>query len=199
MGEETGACNLPPGFCFFPSDEELLHHFLRPKASLLPCHPDIIPTLNLRHFDPWDLHCKAFKGGNHWYFFSHRTENRATPNGYWKHMGVDETVKDVGVKKTLVFHIGGEAEGIKTDWIMQEYCLLDNETSSTSGINGRRPSRKKGQAKAANRWVVCRVYEAGYSVQTSRQEDGMELSCLDEIFMSFDDYDEVSLPKLVEK
>ncbi|KAL0909866.1 hypothetical protein M5K25_020773 [Dendrobium thyrsiflorum] len=198
MGEDAGAGNLPPGFRFFPSDEELLHHFLRQKASMLPCHPDIIPTLDLLHFDPWDLHCKALKGGKYWYFFSHRTENRATPNGYWKQVGVDEFVKDVGMKKTLIFYVGDASGGMKTNWIMHEYCLLDSEASSSSRSNGRKPSRKKGQAKAeaANyRWVVCRVYESGHSIQPCSQDEGMELSCLDEIFLSFDDYDEVSLPK----
>lgn len=52
MGEGS---NLPPGFRFFPSDEELVVHFLRRKASLLPCNPDIIPTLSLLRCDPWDL------------------------------------------------------------------------------------------------------------------------------------------------
>lgn len=112
-------------------------------------------------------------------------------------MGVDEAVKDVGIKKTLVFHVGDEAEGIKTNWIMHEYSLPDSEPSPSSGSNGRKPSRKKGEAKTldANRWVVCRVYEAGYSIQQSGHEDGMELSCMDEIFLSFDDYDEVCLTK----
>lgn len=47
--------NLPPGFRFFPTDEELVVHFLHRKASLLPCHPDVIPDLDLYPYDPWDL------------------------------------------------------------------------------------------------------------------------------------------------
>lgn len=50
-----GASNLPPGFHFFPSDEELIVHFLRRKASLLPCRPDIVPTLPPNRYDPWEL------------------------------------------------------------------------------------------------------------------------------------------------
>ncbi|KAK4587667.1 hypothetical protein RGQ29_018896 [Quercus rubra] len=48
MGD--GSVNLPPGFHFCPTDEELVLHFLLRKASLLPCHPGIIPDLDL---DPW--------------------------------------------------------------------------------------------------------------------------------------------------
>lgn len=47
--------NLPPGFQFLPTDEELVLHFLYPKASLLPCHPNIIPELNPQLYDPWQL------------------------------------------------------------------------------------------------------------------------------------------------
>lgn len=47
--------NLPPGFRFFPTDEELVVHFLHRKSSLLPCHPDVIPDLDLYPYDPWDL------------------------------------------------------------------------------------------------------------------------------------------------
>ena len=47
--------NLPPGFRFYPTDEELVVHFLHRKAALLPCHPDVIPDLNLFTYDPWEL------------------------------------------------------------------------------------------------------------------------------------------------
>lgn len=47
--------NMPPGFRFYPSDEELVVHFLHRKAALLPCHPDVIPDLDLYPYDPWDL------------------------------------------------------------------------------------------------------------------------------------------------
>jgi hypothetical protein len=49
------AANLPPGFRFCPSDEELVVHFLHRKAALLPCHPDVIPDLDLYPYDPWEL------------------------------------------------------------------------------------------------------------------------------------------------
>jgi hypothetical protein len=50
-----GATNLPPGFHFFPSDEDLVVHFLRRKAANLPCRPDIVPTILLHRYDPWEL------------------------------------------------------------------------------------------------------------------------------------------------
>ena len=50
----SGTLNLPPGFSFSPTDEQLLLHFLYPKTSL-PSHPTIIPDLDLSLHDPWHL------------------------------------------------------------------------------------------------------------------------------------------------
>ncbi|XP_072950543.1 NAC domain-containing protein 104-like [Typha angustifolia] len=184
--------NLPPGFRFFPSDEELVVHFLRRKSASLPCQPDIIPTIDLHHHDPWDLNGKALQGGNQWYFFTHKTQTRSSPNGHWSHAGGrDEPVTSVGVKKTFIFYCGDQPhEGIKTNWVMHEYHLLDTTTTSSSSSSSR-ALKKRGvhQRIESNEWVICRVYE------TSCHDEGAELSCLDEVFLSLDDLDEVSLPK----
>lgn len=53
MGDNN--VNLPPGFRFYPTDEELVVHFLHRKVTVLPCHPDVIPDLGLYPYDPWQL------------------------------------------------------------------------------------------------------------------------------------------------
>ncbi|PWA82846.1 No apical meristem (NAM) protein [Artemisia annua] len=192
--------NLPPGFRFCPTDEELVVHFLQRKASLLPYHPDIIPDLDLYPFDPWDLDGKAMAEGKKWYYYSRRTQNRITTNGYWKSLGCDEQIisssssKRVGVKKYYVFHIGeAPDEGVKTNWIMQEFRLSDGSSSSSS--SGR--SKRKGQSKTDfSKWVICRVFEHSCDNDDDGDDDndGIELSCLDEVFLSLDDFDDVSFP-----
>ncbi|CAI8617872.1 unnamed protein product [Vicia faba] len=186
--------NLPPGFRFYPTDEELVVHFLHRKASLLPCHPDVIPDLDLYPFDPWQLQGRALEEGNQWYYYSRRTQNRITNNGYWMPMGMEEQVvtsssnKRVGVKKYYVFLIGDAPNGSKTNWIMQEYRLSDSASSSS-----RSSSKRKSHPKSEHsRWVICRVYER--DEDDGEDGDGIELSCLDEVFLSLDDLDEVSLP-----
>ncbi|XP_071725642.1 NAC domain-containing protein 104-like [Rutidosis leptorrhynchoides] len=182
--------NLPPGFHFRPTDEELIVHFLQRKASLLPYHPDIIPDLDLYPYDPWDLDGKAMVEGKKWYYFSRRSQNRVTTNGYWKACGGDEQImssngsKRIGVKKYYVFHIGGAPQGIKTDWIMQEFRVSDASNSSRS--------RRRDTSKID--WVLCRVYEQNYDNGDGDNDDGMALSCLDEVFLSLDDYDDISFP-----
>ncbi|KAA3488510.1 NAC domain-containing protein 104-like protein [Gossypium australe] len=42
-----------------------------------------------------------------------------------------------------------------------------------------------------SKWVICRVYERSCST-SDEQDGGMELSCLDEVFLSLDDDDEIS-------
>lgn len=207
MGGASDSNLLPPGFHFFPSDEELVVHFLRRKASLLPCQPDIVPTVCMNHHDPWELNGKALEAGSQWYFFSHAKQSRATPNGYWSSVCADETVLSgggcsvVGLKKTFVFSTGGEpSDGAETNWIMHEYHLLDgrnwgsSSSSSTSSIHSSSKKSHHPNTEFSN-WVICRVFDStgGGSQANCHDDEGMELSCLDELFLSLDDYDEVSL------
>lgn len=83
-----------------------------------------------------------------WYFFSQRNRkylngarpNRATASGYWKASGTDKPIltscrsECIGVKKALVFYTGRPPKAVKTDWIMDEYRLLD--MSKPSRLNG---------------------------------------------------------------
>lgn len=86
---------------------------------------------------------KAMEEGSKWYFYSRRTQTRITRSGVWKSIGEDEPIlssesgsskrKVIGIKKYYVFYIGEpNSEGIKTNWILQEYSLSDQCGSSSS-------------------------------------------------------------------
>ncbi|CAA3022016.1 NAC domain-containing 83-like [Olea europaea subsp. europaea] len=95
------------------------------------------------------------------YFFSTKEvkypngnrSNRATGSGYWKATGTDKKILSsrshqvVGMKKTLVFYTGKPPTGCRTDWIMHEY-RLDQEQTTTP----------QGRTLAQENWVVCRIF-----------------------------------------
>ncbi|KAF5797400.1 putative transcription factor NAM family [Helianthus annuus] len=151
--------NLPPGFRFHSTDEELIVHYLCRKSHStsqilgVPPPPPIIADVDLYKHDPWELPEMALFGTKEWYFFTPRDRkypngsrpNRVTGNGYWKATGADKPIKSksntnnatIGIKKALVFYAGRGLKGIKTNWIMHEYRLADSKLDD---------------------WVLCRLY-----------------------------------------
>nr|GMD51399.1 NAC domain-containing protein 72-like [Ipomoea batatas]GMD53250.1 NAC domain-containing protein 72-like [Ipomoea batatas]GMD54878.1 NAC domain-containing protein 72-like [Ipomoea batatas] len=129
--------SLPPGFRFYPTDEELLVQYLCKKVAGHDFSLRIIGEIDLYKFDPWVLPSKATFGEKEWYFFSPRDRkypngsrpNRVAGSGYWKATGTDKVIttegRKVGIKKALVFYVGKAPKGSKTNWIMHEYRLSD--------------------------------------------------------------------------
>ncbi|CAM6032652.1 unnamed protein product [Sphagnum compactum] len=135
---------VPPGFRFHPTDEELVAYYLKRKVSGRSIEADVIGVVELYKCEPWDLPDKSCIGGNdqEWYFFSPRDKkypngsrtNRATEAGYWKATGKDRVVhsgsRNIGMKKTLVFYLGRAPNGERTDWVMHEYRIEEEEVSA---------------------------------------------------------------------
>ncbi|KAK2969033.1 hypothetical protein RJ640_007898 [Escallonia rubra] len=157
----VSSSNLPPGFRFHPTDEELIMYYLRNQATSRPCPVSIIPEVDIYKFDPWELPEKAEFGESEWYFFTPRDRkypngirpNRAAVSGYWKATGTDKAIysgsKYVGIKKALVFYQGKPPKGIKTDWIMHEYRLSESRAQ---------PTKQHGSMRLDD-WVLCRIYK----------------------------------------
>ncbi|KAD2393911.1 hypothetical protein R6Q59_012888 [Mikania micrantha] len=133
----NGDSQLPPGFRFHPTDEELISCYLLRKVldGRFTCRA--IADVDLNKCEPWELPQRAKMGEKEWYFFSVRDRkyptglrtNRATKAGYWKATGKDREIYSsksmclVGMKKTLVFYGGRAPKGEKTNWVMHEYRL----------------------------------------------------------------------------
>jgi len=174
MTSSTRLPNLPAGFRFHPTDEELIVHYLMNQASSIPCPVPIIAEVNIYQCNPWDLPAKALFGENEWYFFSPRDRkypngarpNRAAGSGYWKATGTDKAIlltptsENIGVKKALVFYGGKPPKGVKTDWIMHEYRL--------TGAN--KNTKRRGSSMRLDDWVLCRIHKKSNNFQLSDQD-----------------------------
>lgn len=51
---------LPPGFRFHPTDEELVTHYLSPKVLDSSFSTKAIGEVDLNKVEPWDLPCKLY-------------------------------------------------------------------------------------------------------------------------------------------
>ncbi|XP_074309248.1 uncharacterized protein LOC141643827 [Silene latifolia] len=139
--DEHGHDMVMPGFRFHPTEEELIEFYLRRKVEGKRFNVELITFLDLYRYDPWELPAMAAIGEKEWYFYVPRDRkyrngdrpNRVTTSGYWKATGADrmirgETLRPIGLKKTLVFYSGKAPKGIRTSWIMNEYRLPQHET-----------------------------------------------------------------------
>ncbi|KAL6661759.1 hypothetical protein ACP70R_001143 [Stipagrostis hirtigluma subsp. patula] len=151
MGLRDIELTLPPGFRFYPSDEELVCYYLYSKVA-----NDERPAgaggamveVDLHTHEPWELP-DFFNLRDRKYATGLRA-NRATKSGYWKATGKDRVIHSpkaaggraavVGMRKTLVFHRGRAPYGIKTSWVMHEFRMMENPHT---------PPKED--------WVLCRV------------------------------------------
>ncbi|XP_038997286.1 NAC domain-containing protein 100-like isoform X1 [Hibiscus syriacus] len=151
--------DLPPGFRFHPTDEELISHYLHKKVLDINFSAKAIGEVDLNKSEPWELPWKAKMGEKEWYFFCVRDRkyptglrtNRATDSGYWKATGKDKEIYRgkslVGMKKTLVFYKGRAPKGEKMNWVMHEYRLEGKYSVHNL------------PKTAKNEWVICRVFQ----------------------------------------
>ncbi|XP_013613101.1 PREDICTED: NAC domain-containing protein 78-like isoform X1 [Brassica oleracea var. oleracea] len=153
------ATSLAPGFRFHPTDEELVRYYLKRKVCNKPFNFDAISVTDIYKSEPWDLPDKSkLKSRDlEWYFFSMLDKkysngsktNRATEKGYWKTTGKDREIRNgsraAGMKKTLVYHKGRAPRGERTNWVMHEYRLTDEEL------------KRAGAPQDA--FVLCRIFQ----------------------------------------
>ncbi|XP_052185478.1 NAC domain containing protein 50-like isoform X2 [Diospyros lotus] len=167
MGHDLGAIaaaptpptSLAPGFRFHPTDEELVQYYLKRKACGKPFRFEAVSEIDVYKSEPSELagHSRLKSRDLEWYFFSPVDRkygngsrlNRATGKGYWKATGKDRPVRHksqiIGMKKTLVFHSGRAPDGRRTNWVMHEYRLADEDLE------------KAGVAQDA--FVLCRIFQ----------------------------------------
>ncbi|XAR69778.1 hypothetical protein NMG60_11001497 [Bertholletia excelsa] len=156
---------LPPGYRFFPTEEELVSFYLPSmlEGRMLEKIQRVIPVCYIYGFSPWDLPRELCRGGaEEWFFFIPQPErearggrpNRLTPLGYWKATGspgfvVSSNNRIIGWKRTMVFYNGRAPDGKKTEWKMNEFLVIDGEASASTGAI----------PQLRQEFSLCRVYK----------------------------------------
>ncbi|KAK7336236.1 hypothetical protein VNO77_16772 [Canavalia gladiata] len=165
---------LPVGYRFKPTEEELITCYLMKKVKNQPLPHRTILEVNVYEHSPKELVGKyLLRRECEWFFFSPR--NRKYPNGsrpdrsardgYWKMTGCDTEIMINGVKaasrKNLDYYTGSHKQGQKTNWKMQEYVLEEDATSS--GF------KRDNDRIKLNEWVICKIYESNRSKQRNNE------------------------------
>ncbi|KAK3125177.1 hypothetical protein QOZ80_7BG0601290 [Eleusine coracana subsp. coracana] len=168
-GNDVGL-ELPPGFRFHPTDEEIITFYLIPKVRDSNFAAVAIREANLNKYEPWELQGMAKMGEEkEWYFYCLRDHkyqkgrriNRATDAGFWKATGKDKEIYQagammptiIGMKKTLVFYKGRAPKGEKTDWVMHEFRL--------EGSGKIYPTTSSNSIITKEEWVICKLSNKG--------------------------------------
>ncbi|XP_017255861.1 NAC domain-containing protein 92 [Daucus carota subsp. sativus] len=205
-GRAMEQLDLPPGFRFHPTDEEIINHYLIRKVLNSNFTATAVAEVDLNRNEPWDLPKKAKMGEKEWYFFCQRDRkyptgmrtNRATESGYWKATGKDKEIYSksrkgggpgsskqlVGMKKTLVFYKGRAPKGEKLDWVMHEFRLEGNLSSYNL------PKLAKDE------WVVCRVIHRNTAAALVKPSSMLDLTRMNSFVDSL--LDSPSLPPLID-
>uniref|UniRef100_A0A5B6YKA5 Putative NAC domain-containing protein 68 n=2 Tax=Davidia involucrata TaxID=16924 RepID=A0A5B6YKA5_DAVIN len=157
----NGGIKLPIGFRFHPTDEELIVHYLKRKVFSFPLPASVIPDqFDVFQTNPWDLPGDSKE--KRYFFYKRKGHvnkcNRIAGCGYWKAIGKDKHIvahgsnQAVGMKKSLVFYQGMRPHGLKTRWVMNEYCLVGSPTTPNPN------STQKFMVEMED-WTVCGIYQ----------------------------------------
>ncbi|KAI6668750.1 hypothetical protein NL676_007203 [Syzygium grande] len=176
---------LPPGFCFFPSDEEIFRYYLvnkndhpNPSAANRFDH-NVIKELDVYGKSPSELADHPYfeyssgEPARHWYFYTaargsdeRQRRMRAVRDGFWLMRGRGNEVivgggggEVLGSKSCFVFCMGTSFHNaVRTDWTMHEFALPDHAQAFRGLSTFAKPWTGNSSSSARNDGVL--TYEA---------------------------------------
>nr|GEZ12075.1 NAC domain-containing protein 83-like [Tanacetum cinerariifolium] len=168
----TVTVQMPIGYRFCPTDEEIIVHYLRPKVFSFPLPANAIH----HHNNLFNQHPSCLPGDpkEKRYFFCKTSDmNHATNiSGYWmptikNNVNAHELIlatgcnHPIGFKKSFVFYEFNDPRrsGSKTSWILHQYRVLY-------------PLPIKFIVKMEE-WVVCSIHMKSKKVKKNQQQEGL--------------------------
>ncbi|KAH6831553.1 glyoxal oxidase-related protein [Perilla frutescens var. hirtella] len=168
-------CELPPGFRFQPTDEEIVFQYLARKIFSCPLPASVIPEFDVFAFHPSSLPGDSDRDR---YFFTNRelnirnVMNRSSrgsgSDGFWKVTGSDKRIvcskrmPIVGIRRTLVLYKGKHPCAVRTDWFMHVYCIA---LSGNAGCIIHHKRHSQSGMIQVGKWVLCHVFMKKRSVR----------------------------------
>ncbi|KAI5014173.1 hypothetical protein ZWY2020_055563 [Hordeum vulgare] len=147
MGLREIESTLPPGFRFYPSDQELVCHYLYKKVTNERASQGTLVEVDLHAREPWELPASGTSSASGTASTRRGRAPTAPPRPATGRPPARTVVRSpstravVGMRKTLVFYQGRAPNGTKTSWVMHEFRLDSPHL----------PPRED--------WVLCRVFQ----------------------------------------
>ncbi|KAM0980657.1 hypothetical protein FF1_013953 [Malus domestica] len=198
--------DLPPGYRFYPTEEELISFYLQNKLGrrsedLNRVLDRIIPVVFIYEFNPWELPQVSGEVSHgdpeQWFFFIPRQESEArggrqrrlTTTWYWKETGSSSIVyssnsnykRPIGHKRTMGFYTGRAPHGKKTEWMMNEYKAIevhaDHNNQLSMAASSSNPSTSTPAPTLRQEFSLCRVYKKSKCLREfDRPPQGIEIT-----------------------
>ncbi|KAL0318748.1 UNVERIFIED_CONTAM: NAC domain-containing protein JA2 [Sesamum angustifolium] len=160
IGDGTILQELPVGWRFAPTDEELIVSYLTKKVFVGSLPARVIEEIDADEFynkRPKDL-VENVSGEREWYFFINGDEyfhgktekDRRVGDGigYWKSIGKENPIRDatgnVFAFKILYTYFSANPKHKRTHWRMEEFRLLKRSTNNEEDFH-------------MEEWVVARI------------------------------------------
>uniref|UniRef100_A0A0E0CSW8 NAC domain-containing protein n=1 Tax=Oryza meridionalis TaxID=40149 RepID=A0A0E0CSW8_9ORYZ len=194
MGLRDIELTLPPGFRFYPSDEELVCHYLHNKVvnqhrfagvggAAAAAAGGTMVEVDLHTHEPWELPDVAKLSTNEWYFFSFRDRkyatglrtNRATKSGYWKATGKDRVIHNPKLHAAAAAHRRASIVGMRKTLVFYR-GRAPNGVKTNWVMHEFRMENPHTPPKED--WVLCRVFykkkaetetESSYSMENEQE------------------------------
>ncbi|WCJ22541.1 NAC domain containing protein 2 [Euphorbia peplus] len=155
--------NLPVGWRFQPTNEELLHHYLKNKRLGIPIHGNDIEDIQICDFDPWDLIHKNSHSQERYLFYRRQfhkktggvQRKRKAKAGHWKRTGEIQYIKRedgdevIGTKTIFVYQDPGPTVFVKHEFelsssVQDDYDFVICKLMINKKKNAIRKSKKVG-------------------------------------------------------